>query len=108
MPCCTAGPALGPLAAIGVGSFGPVELDKSSAHYGFIGRTPKPGWSGTDIAGLIGREFNCPVGFDTDVNSAALAELRWGAARNLDSVVYLTIGTGIGGGVIAAARRFTG
>ncbi len=90
----------GSLAAIGVGSFGPVELDKSSARYGFITRTPKPGWGGTDIAGTLAREFACPVGFDTDTNAAALAEHRWGAARDVDNLVYLTIGTGIGGGVI--------
>ena len=94
------GGTFGALAAIGVGSFGPVELDKSSARYGFITKTPKPGWGGTDIAGALAREFACPVGFDTDVNAAALAEHRWGAARDVDNLVYLTIGTGIGGGVI--------
>jgi fructokinase len=92
--------SFGSLAAIGVGSFGPVELDKSSPRYGFITKTPKPGWSGTDIAGTLGREFACPIGFDTDVNAAALAEHRWGAAQDVDNLVYLTIGTGIGGGVI--------
>src|ERR1700730_6158790 len=91
---------LGTLAAIGVASFGPVELDKSSARYGFIGKTPKPGWGGTDIAGMLAREFSCPIGFDTDVNGAALAEHRWGAARDVKTLVYLTIGTGIGGGVL--------
>jgi fructokinase len=92
--------ALGPLAAIGVASFGPVELDKTSARHGFIGKTPKLGWSGTDIAGSLAREFSCPIGFDTDVNAAALAEHRWGAARDVKTFVYLTIGTGIGGGVV--------
>jgi fructokinase len=77
-----------------------VELDKSSAHYGFIGQTPKAGWSHTDIAGALAREFHCPIGFDTDVNGAALAEHRWGAARDVMNLVYLTIGTGIGGGVV--------
>jgi fructokinase len=91
----------GVLAAIGVGSFGPVELNKSSAHYGFIGQTPKAGWSHTDIAGALAWEFHCPIGFDTDVNAAALAEHRWGAARNVNNLVYLTIGTGIGGAVVA-------
>jgi fructokinase len=100
--------SFGRLAAIGIGSFGPVELDQSSAHYGFIGRTPKAGWSGVDMAGLIGREFMCPIGFDTDVNAAALAEQRWGAARNTDSLVYVTIGTGIGGGVIAGGAPIHG
>jgi fructokinase len=88
------------LAAIGVASFGPVELNRVSPRYGFIGHTPKPGWSGTDIAGSFAREFQVPVGFDTDVNAAALAEHRWGAGREAQTLVYLTIGTGIGGGVI--------
>jgi len=91
---------LSPLAAIGVASFGPVELDKSSARYGYIGKTPKAGWSGTDMAGALAREFRCPIGFDTDVNAAALAEHRWGAARRIENLVYLTIGTGIGGAVL--------
>src|SRR5882672_2969915 len=88
------------LTAIGVASFGPVELNKTSARYGRMGQTPKPGWSGTDIAGALAREFMCPIGFDTDVNAAALAEHRWGAARDVEHLVYLTVGTGIGGGVI--------
>lgn len=92
---------IGPLAAIGVGSFGPIDLNRTSARYGFIGLTPKAGWTGTDIVGPLAREFDCPIGFDTDVNAAALAEHRWGAARDVQNLVYLTIGTGIGGGVIA-------
>jgi fructokinase len=94
------GQEFGALAAIGVASFGPLELDKSSTHYGFIGQTPKAGWSRTDIAGALAREFHCPIGFDTDVNGAALAEHRWGAARDVMNLVYLTVGTGIGGGVV--------
>jgi fructokinase len=90
----------GPLAAIGLASFGPVELDQTSARYGFIGRTPKAGWSGTEMVGSLAREFRCAIGFETDVNAAAMAEHRWGAARDVDNLVYLTIGTGIGGGVI--------
>jgi fructokinase len=90
----------GTLAAIGVGSFGPIELNRSAAHYGYMGRTPKPGWSHTEIAGVLAREFNCSVGFDTDVNAAALAEHRWGASQDVQTLVYLTIGTGIGGGAI--------
>jgi fructokinase len=88
------------LSAIGVACFGPVELDKTSPRYGFIGQTPKAGWSHTDMAGSLAREFRCPIGFDTDTNAAALAEHRWGAARQLENLVYLTIGTGIGGGVL--------
>ena len=94
------GAAAGPLAAIGVASFGPVELDRTCTRYGFIGQTPKAGWSGIDITGPLAREFGCPIGFDTDVNAAALAEHRWGAARDIKNLVYLTVGTGIGGGVI--------
>jgi fructokinase len=91
---------LGPLAAIGVASFGPIELDKTSPYYGFIRQTPKVGWSNTDIAGGLARDFRIPIGFDTDTNAAGLAEHRWGAAQGLDNLVYLTIGTGIGGGVL--------
>ncbi len=87
-------------AALGVGCFGPVVLERQSARYGCIGNTPKVGWSNTDVAGMLAREFSCPVGFDTDVNAAALAEHRWGAARDCGNLVYLTVGTGIGGGVL--------
>jgi len=92
--------SFGALAAIGVASFGPVVLDRAAAQYGFIGRTPKPGWRDTDVVGILAREFPCPIGFDTDVNAAALAEHRWGAAQDVDNLVYLTVGTGIGGGVL--------
>jgi len=90
--------ALGRLDAIGVASFGPVDLRPDSDRYGFILSTPKPGWSDTDIVGAFRQAFDVPVGFDTDVNGAALGEWRWGAARGLGTFIYLTIGTGIGGG----------
>jgi fructokinase len=99
---------LGAPAAIGIASFGPVNLDKHSAHYGRIGKTPKAGWSGVDIVGALAREFSCPVGFDTDVNAAALAEHRWGAARGVDNLVYVTVGTGIGGGVMVRGAPLHG
>jgi fructokinase len=99
---------VGKLAGIGVGCFGPIELDESSAHYGYITRTPKPGWGNTDIVGVLRREFACPIAFDTDVNAAALAEHRWGAAQDLRNLVYLTIGTGIGGGAIVNAAPLHG
>lgn len=86
--------------AIGVACFGPVILDRRSEKYGFIANTPKPGWSDVDMAGMLAREFSCPVGFDTDVNAAALAEHRWGAGRDTKNLVYLTVGTGIGAGVL--------
>jgi fructokinase len=98
----------GALSGIGVGSFGPVQLDRRSAHYGYITRTPKPGWSGTDIIGALAREFSCTVGFDTDVNAAALAEHRWGAAQNVQNLVYVTVGTGIGGGALVNGKPIHG
>jgi fructokinase len=86
------------LTAIGVASFGPIDLDRSSERYGYITSTPKPRWGGTDLVGPLQRAFGVPIGFDTDVNGAALAEARWGSARGLDTFVYITAGTGIGGG----------
>jgi fructokinase len=88
------------LAALGVASFGPVDLDPRSSTFGFITSTPKPGWSKVDICGVLRRALGVAVAFDTDVNAAALAEARWGAARGLDNVLYITVGTGIGGGVV--------
>lgn len=89
---------LGELTAIGIGSFGPVDLDPNSPTYGYITSTPKPDWKNTDLVGAIKESFNLPIGFDTDVNAAALGEYRWGAAQGLGDFIYLTIGTGIGGG----------
>jgi fructokinase len=96
------------LEAIGIGSFGPVELRRSNPRYGFITTTPKPGWSGTDVLGPFAAAFDMPVAFDTDVNAAALAEGRWGAARGLASFVYLTLGTGIGAGTVIDGRLLYG
>jgi fructokinase len=98
----------GAFAAFGIASFGPVELDLRSPGWGRIGDTPKPGWSGADMAGPFGRAFGCPVGFDTDVNGAILAEHLWGAAQGADVAVYVTVGTGIGGGAIVAGRPVHG
>ena len=98
----------GPLAAIGIASFGPVGLDPASPQWGHVLGTPKPGWSGTDLAGLFGRTFGCPIGFDTDVNGAALAETIWGAAVDTDVATYVTIGTGIGGGAMVRGRPLHG
>jgi fructokinase len=88
------------IAAVGVGSFGPVDLDPASPHYGYITSTPKAGWKDVDFAGEPGRALNIPVGFNTDVNAAAIGETKWGAARDVASCLYLTIGTGIGGGAV--------
>ncbi len=100
--------AAGPLEAIGIGSFGPVDLDESSPTWGHITTTPKAGWQFTDLAGAFSRALNIPVGFDTDVNAAALAESRWGAARGLANCVYLTVGTGIGGGALVNGKLLHG
>jgi fructokinase len=91
----------GPLKAIGIGSFGPLDRDPASPTFGFLTTSPKPGWAGTDLAGYFRRAFGVPVAFDTDANTAALGESRWGAAQGLSDFVYLTIGTGIGGGGMA-------
>jgi fructokinase len=96
------------LEAIGIGSFGPLDPKRSSPTFGHITSTPKPGWSNTDIVGAIKAEFDVPVGFDTDVNAAALGEQRWGAAQGLDTFVYMTIGTGIGGGAMVAGQLLHG
>ena len=98
----------GQLEAIGVASFGPIDLRLDSPTYGFITSTPKPGWANVDVAGTIRDAFAVPVGFDTDVNAAALAEWRWGAAQELDTFIYLTIGTGIGGGGLVNGRLMHG
>jgi fructokinase len=98
----------GGLVSIGVASFGPVELNHRSNGYGCIRHTPKAGWSGVDIVGPIAQAFTCPVGFDTDVNAAALAEYRWGAARDVQTLVYVTVGTGIGGGALLYGKPLHG
>jgi fructokinase len=99
---------LGKLAAVGVASFGPVDLHPGSATFGFITSTPKPGWSNVDIAGTVRRALDVPVGFDTDVNAAALGEWRWGAAQKLDTFIYLTVGTGVGGGGMVNGKLMHG
>lgn len=98
----------GELWAVGIGSFGPVDLDSQSATFGYITSTPKPGWQNFDFAGAVHRALDVPVGFDTDVNAAALGEARWGAAQTLSDFLYLTVGTGIGGGGIANGRVLHG
>lgn len=98
----------GALAAIGIATFGPVELDPASPRWGHIVATPKPGWADTDLAGVFARHFALPVGLDTDVGAAALAEARWGAARGLKVAVYVTVGTGIGGGALIDGRPLRG
>lgn len=97
-----------PLAAIGIASFGPVDPNPASPTFGYITTTPKPHWAQTDLAGALARALGVPVGFDTDVNGAALGEYRWGAAQGLDTFIYLTIGTGLGGGGLVNGRLMHG
>lgn len=97
-----------PLAAVGIGCFGPVDLDPNSPTFGFVTTTVKPGWTQSDVAGTVGRALGLPVGFDTDTNAAALGEQRWGAAQGVDTFVYLTVGTGIGGGVMIGGQLVHG
>jgi fructokinase len=96
------------LAAIGIASFGPVDLDPRSPTYGSITTTPKSGWAHVDLVGRFRQGLGVPVGFDTDVNGAALGEYRWGAAQGLNTFIYLTIGTGIGGGGMANGELMHG
>ena len=90
--------------ALGVGCFGPVELRRAAPHYGHVTTTPKPGWRNVDIVGPLRDALSVPIGFDTDVNAAVLGESRWGAAQNLETAIYITIGTGIGGGALVGGQ----
>lgn len=99
---------LGPFSAIGVGAFGPIDLAERSETYGHITTTPKAGWQYTDLLGPLRECFHAPIGFDTDVNAAALGEFTWGGGKNCDPLVYLTVGTGIGGGVLIGGRPLHG
>jgi len=98
----------GRLTAVGIASFGPVDPDPHSPSFGFVTSTPKPGWANTDFVSPVQKALDVPVGFDTDVNGAALGEWRWGAAQGLDTFVYLTIGTGIGGGAMVNGQLVHG
>jgi fructokinase len=95
-------------AALGVASFGPVGVDRQAADWGQVTVTPKPSWSHTDIGRRWERRYGVPVGFHTDVVGAALAEARWGAAAGLADVAYVTVGTGIGVGLVAGGRPLDG
>ncbi len=99
----------GQLISLGIASFGPVDLNPNSPTYGYITTTPKAGWNQVDLEGNIRRSLNLPVAFDTDVNAAAFGELYWTPAnRNLDPFVYITVGTGIGVGVLVNGRPVHG
>jgi fructokinase len=97
------------LTAIGMASFGPVDLDPASPTFGHITTTPKPGWAFTDTVSRLRQSLNLPVAFDLDVNAAAFGEYYWNAEnRLLDPLVYFTIGTGIGAGVIVQGKLVHG
>lgn len=96
-------------AAIGIASFGPLDLDPASPTYGHVTATPKPGWSGADLLGAFRRAFDLPLAFELDVNAAALGEYTWVPEnRSLNTLVYYTIGTGIGAGIIVNGQVIHG
>lgn len=98
----------GKIAALGIGSFGPVDLDPASPTWGFITSTPKEGWAGTELAGALGRALGVPIAFTTDVGAAAIGEGRRGAAQGLEDFAYVTVGTGIGGAAVSGGRLVRG
>jgi len=100
--------AQGRIAALGIASFGPVDLDPASPHWGTITDTPKPGWSQASVAARLGAALGCPVALDTDVNGAAIGEFQHGAAKGCAVAIYVTVGTGIGGGAIIGGETVKG
>ena len=98
----------GAFKALGLACFGPLDLDEKSNVYGHITTTVKKHWSNTDIVGALSQALAIPIGFDTDVNGAAIGEHRYGAAKNVDNFVYVTVGTGIGAGVVINGRLVRG
>jgi len=94
--------------ALGIASFGPLDLDTSSQTYGHIASTPKPGWAGTDVLGRLQSAAGTKAAFDTDVNGAALAEMRWGSGQGFQDFAYVTVGTGVGVGLIANGQPMRG
>jgi len=99
---------LGNLSALGVATFGPIDPNPASPAYGFVLPTPKPGWSNANVLGMLKSSFDMPVAFDLDVNGSAMGEWTWGAAQGLNTFIYLTVGTGIGGGVVANGKLLHG
>ena len=97
-----------PISGLGIASFGPLDLNPASETFGSITTTPKPGWQHTPFSNILREALQVPVAIDTDVNAAAYGEYLWGAARREEPLVYLTIGTGIGGGVIVNGKPVHG
>ncbi len=104
----SAGDRAGELRGVGIGHFGPLDVDPGSHNYGRISKTPKAGWSGANVLDEVARHTDLPVAIDTDVNCAALAEQRWGAGQGVDNLIYITVGTGIGAGIICDGRVLYG
>jgi fructokinase len=98
----------GQIQSLGVGCFGPLDVSPGSPTYGFITATPKPGWSNTNVLGILRGGLGLRVAIDTDVNAAGLGEYKWGINQDCDPSLYLTIGTGIGGGYIKDGRSLIG
>ncbi|WP_448663381.1 ROK family protein [Sphingomonas sp. CJ20] len=94
--------------ALGIASFGPLELNRAHPQFGSVTATTKPGWTGTDLFQRLSRRYAKPTAIQTDVNGAALAEARWGAARGMATHAYITIGTGVGVGMVANGRPVQG
>lgn len=97
-----------PLSAFGIVSFGPIDVDLNSPTYGCITTTPKEGWAYFNIVNKIKQVFNLPVGFDTDVNGAAIGEARWGTGKGINNLLYWTVGTGIGAGGVLSGKLMHG
>lgn len=96
------------IAALGIGSFGPVDLNPDSPTYGWITKTPKPGWCDKPLLPPMQEALGVPALIDTDVNAAALAEWKLGAAKGLNSCIYVTIGTGVGAGIVSEGKLVHG
>ncbi len=96
------------ISALGVACFGPIDPDPKSQSFGYISNTPKAHWANYDFVGTLKKEFSIPIGWDTDVNAPALAEYLWGCAQGCDPVLYITVGTGLGGGTVVNGRLVHG
>lgn len=94
--------------AVGIGSFGPLDVHRDSPTWGYVTTTPKPGWQNTALAGVVSQRLGVPVGFDLDVTAAAVGEQRWGAGRDAEVLCYVTVGTGIGAGLLVNGRPLHG